>query len=123
MEITPGMKNEWVAGRAKAAEPAQARRREFFAHIAERAPGAFSFISLLRRSCVCRSTIRVEIQGVALAKLHAALKKSYASNQLHQGAINYEKELDEIHEVIFHADTPAGDILLQLLDRRRSARR
>lgn len=94
MEITPGMKNEWVRVEQKRLTR-EARRREFFARIGNGARRIFVYL-FVATVFVFAFNHRVEIQGVALAKLHAALKKSYAPNKLHQGTINYQKELDDI---------------------------
>jgi hypothetical protein len=94
MNITAGLKNEWVQVERQRKIRAE-RRHEFFGHVGLGVRRVFLFL-LVSTICVAVFNHRVEIQSAALAKLHAELRKSYASNSLRQGAINYEKQIDEI---------------------------
>jgi hypothetical protein len=94
MNITASLKNEWV--QVERQRKARVKRRhEFFGHVGLGVRRIFIFL-LASTIGVAVFNHRVEIQGAALAKLHAELRKSYASNSLRQGAINYEKQIDEI---------------------------
>ena len=94
MEITAGLKNEWVQVERKRKGRAK-RRHEFFGHVGLGVRRIFIFL-LVSTISVAVFNHRVEIQSAGLAKLHAELRKSYAANNLRQGAINYEKQIDEI---------------------------
>jgi hypothetical protein len=94
VEITAGMKNEWVRVEQKRLV-CEARRSEFLDRLRQ---GVRRIFVLLFVATICVSVLnhRVEIQSVALSKLHQVLKKSYASNHLRQGVLDYEKQVDEI---------------------------
>jgi hypothetical protein len=94
VDITAGIKNEWVRVERKR-KARSARRGDFFGHVRHGVRRIFIFL-LVTTIGVAVFNHRVEIQSAALAKLHAELRKSYASNNLRQGAINYEKQIDEI---------------------------
>jgi hypothetical protein len=94
VEITAELKNEWVRVERKRKVRA-ARRREFFGHVQSGVRRIFILL-LVAAIMVFAFDQRAEIQSIALAKLHASLKKSHASNVLRQNAVNYEKQVDEI---------------------------
>jgi hypothetical protein len=94
MDITAGIKNEWVRVERKRKIRA-ARRGEFFGHVQSGVRRIFIFLFVATIYVVIFNH-RVEIQSAALAKLHESLKKSYASNSLRQNALNYEKQVDDI---------------------------
>jgi hypothetical protein len=97
MDITAGMKNEWVRVERKR-KARSTRRGDFFGHVRQGVRRIFIFL-LVATICVAVFNHRVEIQSAALTKLHAELRKSYASNRLRQGALNYEKQIDEITNI------------------------
>jgi alpha-N-acetylglucosamine transferase len=94
MEITAGIKNEWVRVEKKRKARA-ARRGEFFGRVRSGVRHIFVFL-FVATVLVFAYNQRVEIQSIASAKFHEALKKSYAPNGLRQNAFNYEKRVDDI---------------------------
>jgi hypothetical protein len=94
VEITASKINEWVQVDRQRKIRAE-RRSNFFDHVRHGVRRIFIFLFIATIGVVAFNH-RVEIQGAALAKLHAELRKSYASNSLRQNALNYEKQIDEI---------------------------
>lgn len=97
MDITAGIKNEWVRVERKR-KARSARLGDFFGRVRHGVRRIFIFL-LVATICVVVFNHRVEIQSRALAKLHEELRKSYASNGLRQNALNYEKQIDEIANI------------------------
>jgi hypothetical protein len=94
VEITASKINEWVQidQQRKIREK---RCNQFFGHVRHGVRRIFIFL-FIATICVVVLNRRVEIQNVALAKLHEAMKKTYAANGLRQNTLNYEKEVDGI---------------------------
>jgi hypothetical protein len=90
VDITASKINEWVRIDRRRKIRAD-RRHQFFGRV--RNIFIFLFVATILVFVFNRHT---EIQGLAYAKLNHAVKNSPASDKLRQGAINYEKQVDEI---------------------------
>jgi hypothetical protein len=90
VDITASKINEWVQVDQRRKIRAD-RRHQFFGRV--RSIFIFLFLATILVFAFNRHT---EIQSLAYAKLNHAVKNSSASDSLRQGAINYEKQVDEI---------------------------
>jgi hypothetical protein len=94
VEITAGLKNEWIRVDRKRKARA-ARRSEFFGHVRNGVRRIFIFL-FVATICVFVFNHYTEIQSLASAKLGPAIKKFSDPNNVRKKALNYEKEVDEI---------------------------
>jgi hypothetical protein len=94
VEITAGIKNEWVRVERDRKVRA-ARRGKLFGHVRTGVRRIFIFLFVATLSVFALNHY-TEIESVASAKLHQVVRKSLASEKLRQSAVNYENQVDDI---------------------------
>lgn len=94
MEFTASKINDWVKVDRKRKIRAD-RRDEFFGYVRKGVRRIFIFL-FIATLCVFVHNHQTEIQTLASAKFHQAIKKHSAVNSLGQNALNYQKQVDDI---------------------------